>query len=272
MTSENKETFGLKNSSKLSPLHLWREAGGEVDINCDMGEGMGNDEAIMPFISSANIACGYHAGDEDTMKRTVELAMKYKVLIGAHPSYLDRKNFGRSDIRLPLSEVYDLVTKQIHLLRKITAAAGATLHHVKPHGALYNMAARAKPLASVLALAVKDADENLKLYGLSGSHLIKEAKKMGVKTISEIFADRRYQNDGRLTPRSKPEALIHETDQAVQQVLQMIKEGTVTTVSGKIIPIVAETICIHGDGIHAVEFAKAIHEHLKQNPIDSKTL
>jgi UPF0271 protein len=234
------------------------------DINCDMGEGISNDEAIMPFISSANIACGYHAGDEDTMKRTVELAMKHNIFIGAHPSYLDRENFGRTDIRIPLDEVYDLVTKQIHLLLEITKAAGTTLQHVKPHGALYNMAARAKPLAAVIALAVKDVDEQLKLYGLSGSHLINEAKKIGVKSVSEVFADRTYQDDGRLTPRSRPDALLNDANKVVQQVMQMIKEGTVTTVSGKIIPIAAETICIHGDGEHAVEFAQAIHEAIKK--------
>jgi len=229
-----------------------------------MGEGIGNDEAIMPFINSANIACGYHAGDKDTMKRTVELAMKYKVFIGAHPSYSDRENFGRTEINLPLREVYDLVTKQIHLLKEITRSAGASLHHVKPHGALYNMAARDKQLSSVISLAVKDVDEKLKLYGLSGSHLIKEGRNLGVKTVSEVFADRSYQDDGRLTPRTEPGALINDTDKVVQQVLEMIKEATVTTVSGKIIPIVAETICIHGDGIHAVELAKAIHDAIKK--------
>jgi UPF0271 protein len=234
-----------------------------TDINCDMGEGFVNDEAIMPFISSANIACGYHAGDEDTMKRTVELALKHNVFIGAHPSYPDRENFGRTDIRIPLSELYDIVTKQIHLLNEITKTSGASLHHVKPHGALYNMAARSKPLAAVVALAVKDVDEKLKLYGLSGSHLINEAKKIGVKTMSEVFADRTYQDDGRLTPRSKPEALINNTDKVVQHVLQMIKERTVTAVSGKIITIVAETICIHGDGEHAIDFAKAIYDATK---------
>jgi UPF0271 protein len=141
---------------------------------------------------------------------------------------------------------------------------GTGLHHVKPHGALYNMAARAKPLAAVVALAVKDVNEKLILYGLSGSHLINEAKKIGLKSASEVFADRTYQDDGRLTPRSKSGALITETDRAVQQVLQMIKEQTVTSVNGKIIPIVAETICIHGDGEYAVKFAKAIHDAIRK--------
>jgi len=235
-----------------------------IDINCDLGEGMNNDEAIMPFINSANIACGYHAGDEDTMMRTVELALKHNVHIGAHPSFLDRENFGRTDIRLPLSEVYDLVSKQINILKDIVKSFGTTLHHVKPHGALYNMAARAKPLAAVIALAVKDADEKLKLYGLSGSHLINEAKKIGLKSASEVFADRTYQDNGFLTSRLKQGALISDTDKALQQVLQMIKEGTVVTISGKTIPIIAETICIHGDNEHAVEFAKAIHQAVKQ--------
>jgi UPF0271 protein len=190
--------------------------------------------------------------------------MKHNISIGAHPTYSDRENFGRIEIHLPLSEVYDLVTKQIHLLREITKTAGASLHHVKPHGALYNMAARDKQLSAVISLAVKDVDEKLKLYGLSGSHLIREARNLGVKTVSEVFADRTYQDDGRLTPRSEPGALINDTDKAVQQVLQMIKEGKVTTVSGKIIPIVVETICIHGDGMHAVEFAKAVHDAIRK--------
>lgn len=236
----------------------------KIDINCDLGEGMNNDEAIMPFINSANIACGYHAGDEDTMKRTVELAMKHNVFIGAHPSFLDRENFGRTDIRLSLSEVYDLVSNQIHILNDITKSFGTMLHHVKPHGALYNMAARARPLAAVIALAVKDADEKLKLYGLSGSHLINEAKKIGLKSASEVFADRTYQDNGFLTSRIKPGAIVTDIADAVKRVQQMIKEGTVTTISGKIIPIVAETVCIHGDNEHAVEFVKAIHSAVNE--------
>lgn len=234
-----------------------------TDLNCDMGEGIGSDELLMPYISAANIACGYHAGDEDTMKRTIALALQYNVAIGAHPSFPDRDNFGRTDMRLPLQEVYDLITAQIHLIEKFAKAAGTTLQHVKPHGALYNMAARAKPLAAVVALAVKDANEKLVLYGLSGSHLISEAKKIGLKACNEVFADRTYQENGRLTPRDKPGALIEDEEMVIDQVLQMVKQQTVTTVSGKQIPILAETICIHGDGKHAVEFARAIHHAIK---------
>jgi 5-oxoprolinase (ATP-hydrolysing) subunit A len=253
----------INSSSKIPPLHLWRGVGGEADINCDMGEGIGYDELIMPFITSANIACGYHGGDEKIMKQTIELAIKHRVHIGAHPSYPDRENFGRINMHLPMNEVYDLVMKQIHLLSKITNSLGATLHHVKPHGALYNMSAQDPLLANCIAKAVKDFDASLILFGLSNSHSISEAKAIELRTMNEVFADRTYLDDGSLIPRFKPGALIADTDKAVQQVLQMINDGNVTTVSGKIIPVVAETICIHGDGEHAVEFAKAIHSVIK---------
>lgn len=243
----------------------------QIDLNCDMGEGIGTptsvtqsgkDELIMPYVTSANIACGYHAGDEATMKQTVLLAKKYNVNIGAHPSFFDRKNFGRTEMKIAANEIYELVTKQTTLLRKIAAENDAQLHHVKPHGALYNMAAKDKVLAKAIAAAVKAVDENLILFGLSNSFLISEAKAIGLQTKSEVFADRTYQDDGSLTPRSLSNALIQNTNDAIQQVLMMIKEGKVKTVSGKEIPIVAETICIHGDGEHAVEFAKVIFQTL----------
>lgn len=228
-------------------------------INCDLGEGIGNEEQIIPFINAANIACGYHAGDIDTMQRTIEECLKYNVSIGAHPSFLDRENFGRIEIDLPLNEVYDLVTQQLIIFFEVADSFGEKINHVKPHGALYNMSAKNKVIANILAKAVKDFDSHLMLYGLSGSHSISEANTIGLKTASEVFADRTYQDDGALTPRSKPDALINDGDKVVLQVKQMIKDGAVTTVSGKSIPIKAETICIHGDGEHAVEFAKAIH-------------
>lgn len=228
------------------------------DLNCDMGEGIGNDELIMPCITSANIACGYHAGDENTMHQTILLAQKYKVNIGAHPSFFDRQNFGRTEIKSSLEEVYELVFKQIRILQKIAADNNAALNHIKPHGALYNMAAKNSVLARSIAQAVKDSDENLVLFGLSNSFLISEAKAIGLKTASEVFADRTYQDDGNLTPRAQPNAFIVDTDEVIQQVLMMIKYGKVKTVSGKEILIVAETICIHGDKENAVEFAKTI--------------
>ncbi|MBI1343580.1 MAG: 5-oxoprolinase subunit PxpA [Terrimonas sp.] len=233
-----------------------------IDLNCDLGEGTGNDAAIMPFISSANIACGYHAGDTDTMKATVELALRHQVAIGAHPSFQDRDNFGRTDIQLPMREIYDLVTKQVDSLAAITQKAGARLHHVKLHGALYNMAARTKTISAIIALAVKDVDEDLVLYG--SRLMITEAKKIGLKTASEVFADRRYNEDGSLVSRKVAMAVIDSTEASIQQVMQMIRKGTVTTIDETEIPIQAETICIHGDGPHAIDFARAIHAYLSK--------
>jgi UPF0271 protein len=242
-----------------------------IDLNCDLGEGIGNDELIMPYISSANIACGYHAGNETTMKQTVELCKRYNVAVGAHPSFPDKENFGRTDMLLHPGEIYEMIIKQINSLEKIAAEADVPVHHVKPHGALYNMAARDKMMAPFVALAILDTNSKYILYGLSGSYLIKEGKALGVKTISEVFADRTYKDDGSLTSRNKPGALIEDTDKAVAQALQMVKEGTVTSINGKKVPIVAETICIHGDGEHAVEFAKAIHGVLKKEGIEIKS-
>jgi UPF0271 protein len=228
-----------------------------------MGEGMTNDEDLMPFISSANIACGFHAGNDITMNKTVLLAKKFGVAVGAHPSFFDRENFGRTEIMLPVKKIYDLVQQQIKILKRLAAKHEVMLQH-KPHGALYNMAAKNETIAHAIATAVKDYDASLVLIGLSGSCSIKEATNLGLKTKSEVFADRTYQDDGSLTPRSQPDALIKDTKQAVEQVLQMIHKKTVTTVSGKTVPVVAETICIHGDGEHAVAFAKAINEVLKK--------
>lgn len=243
-----------------------------TDINCDMGEGCSGDAAIMPFISSASIACGYHAGDEQIMQTTVELCLKHHVAIGAHPSFSDRDNFGRKEMNLSNQEIYDLVLIQIELLDKVVKKCGTILHHVKPHGALYNMSVKDATLAKTIANAVKDFDQKLILFGLSGSYSTREAKKAGLQTASEVFADRTYQDDGNLIPRSDPNALIEDADEAVRQTLQMIKEGTVTTVSGKTIHILAETICIHGDGKHAINFAKKIHHALKKEKITIKSI
>ncbi len=242
-----------------------------IDLNCDMAEGFPNDAQLMPCISSTNIACGYHAGDRDLMKRTVELALQYKVSIGAHPGFADKKNFGRAEMQLSLQEIYELIAEQIHLLQKITNASGAKLNHVKPHGALYNMSARDATLANTIAKAVYDMDGNLLLFGLSGSHSISEAKKIGLKTVSEVFADRSYQDDGNLTPRIQANALIETEEASIQQVLQMIGQKTVTSVNNRQVPIIAETICLHGDGVQAVGFAKKIYQTLQQNNIGIKS-
>ncbi|TMI80765.1 MAG: LamB/YcsF family protein [Bacteroidetes bacterium] len=243
-----------------------------IDLNCDMGEGIGHDDAIMPFISSANIACGYHAGDEDTMRKTVESAIKNNVAIGAHPSFFDKKNFGRTDMNLPGDKIYDLVLLQLRTIDKIIKDTEAKLHHVKPHGALYNMSAKNSRIAQAIAQAVKDFDEDLILFGLSGSVSTSVAHELGLKTASEVFADRTYQDDGSLTPRSQAGALVEDEENLLQQLLQMIKVKTVTTVTGKRIPIVADTVCIHGDGKHAFQFAKTINQHLSLNGIEIKSL
>lgn len=205
-------------------------------INCDMGEGVGNDELIMPFIHSANIACGYHAGDAATMQQTVELCLKYKVAIGAHPSFFDRENFGRTEMKLEQEEIYDLISQQLFILNETVAGFDTKLLHVKPHGALYNMSAKDSLLAKTIARAVKDFDASLIVVGLSGSYSVSEAKALGLKTANEVFADRSYQDDGSLTPRSQSNAIIDDTEKVVQQVVQMINEGTVTTISGKKFP------------------------------------
>ena len=238
-----------------------------IDINCDVGEGCETDAAVMDFVTSANIACGYHAGDATTMRQTVETAIEKSVAIGAHPGYRDLENFGRTAMQMPPSEVYKIVTEQIEALNEVTIAAGGKLSHVKPHGALYNQAASDAKLADAIAKAVFDFDPELILYGLSGSLSIIEAKKAGLKTASEVFADRTYQPDGSLTPRSQPNALISDTQVAVAQVLQMVKDKTVTTVDGSKIHIQADTICIHGDGPNAVRFARAIRKSLTAHDI-----
>lgn len=241
-----------------------------VDLNCDMGEGMINDEELMPFISSANIACGYHAGDNNSISKTVRLALLNNVAIGAHPGFNDKANFGRTEMNVTSNEVYDLMTEQVLLIRKICDVEGGVLHHVKPHGALYNLAARTCELAAALAKAVFDIDQHLILYGLSGSFLITEAQRTGLKTASEVFADRTYTDDGKLTPRSEPGALITNTRRAIEQVLHMVQKGSVTSLKNKKIFITAETICIHGDGAHALHFAKTIYKKLHQYNIEIK--
>jgi UPF0271 protein len=239
-----------------------------IDLNCDLGEGMGNEKAIMPFISSANIACGYHAGDAKTIWQTVELCLKYNVAVGAHPSYLDKANFGRTEMQLDADDIYDLVTQQLIIIDEIISEFNTGLHHVKPHGALYNLSAKDKTIAKAIARAVKDYNKELVLFGLSGSHSIKEAEKIGLKAGNEVFADRNYLDDGSLVPRSNKDALIDTVDAAVKQALQFVNEGKVISVTGKKIKVKADTICLHGDGAHAIDFAKAINTAFKKEGVE----
>jgi len=248
-----------------------------IDLNCDMGESTSlftynieKDIALMSYMSSVNLACGYHAGDAHTMHRLVETAMDKRIAIGAHPSFPDRENFGRTNITVSTSELYDIILYQLGALQAFVNVKGGRLHHVKPHGALYNMAAKNRSLADAICKAMVDFDRDLILYGLSGSELIKASKEAGLKVASEIFSDRTYQDDGSLTPRTMPAALIEDEQLALKQVMQMVKEGTVLTLSGKNISLQADTICIHGDGKHALEFARKIHHALLENGVNIK--
>ncbi|MFB1081831.1 LamB/YcsF family protein [Jeotgalibacillus sp. JSM ZJ347] len=249
----------------------------KIDLNCDMGESfgayqMGNDAEVLKFITSANIACGYHAGDPSVMRKTVHLALESGTAIGAHPGFPDLAGFGRRNMKVSEEEAYDLTLYQIGALYGFVKAQGGTLQHVKPHGALYNVAVKDEKLAGAIAKAVYDLDPELILFGLSGGELIRAGKHVGLKTASEVFADRTYQPDGSLTPRSESNALIEDDDQAVQQVVRMVKEGVVRDVNGKDISIEADTVCIHGDGAHALAFAEKIHQRLREENIAIQSL
>jgi UPF0271 protein len=238
-----------------------------IDLNCDMGEGFDADEMIMPYISSANIACGVHAGDVQTMHRTIKLAMNHHVAIGAHPSYPDREGFGRKEMNLTTDDIFKVVKAQIETINTITEYLGASLHHVKPHGALYNRSAKDYGAATAIAKAVIAVNPNLILYGLSNSESEKAALDYKLKFYAEVFADRTYTDEGLLTPRSEINAMIESSNDSLNQILRIIIKGVVISTSGKAIPIKADTICIHGDGEHAVEFAKTINDGLKKSNI-----
>ncbi len=243
-----------------------------IDINCDVGEGYTNDADLMQYISSANIACGFHAGNEEIIKESIELCLKNNNAIGAHPSFNDKENFGRINRQLSDGELYDLIAEQVDLLQKHCKQAGTTLHHVKPHGALYNMAAINSKMSYVIASAIKEVDTSLIVYGLSNSEILVEANKVGLVFAAEVFADRTYQADGTLTPRSMANALITKVEASLQQCLQIIQTKTITSINNTIVPVVADTICIHGDGNNAVDFAKSLYQLLINNNIQLKTI
>ncbi|WP_434748287.1 LamB/YcsF family protein [Paenibacillus amylolyticus] len=241
-----------------------------LDINCDLGESYGayqtmmnSDEAILPLITSANIACGFHAGDPAVMRLTVERAMAHQVAMGAHPGLPDLQGFGRRPMEITPREAYDMVVYQIGALHAFVRARGGNLHHVKPHGALYNMAVAHAKLAEAIAEAVYQVQPELYLYGLAGSELVCAAKRIGVRGVNEVFADRTYRSDGRLTPRSHEGALIEQPEEALAQVLLMVQDGVVISTDGTPVPITADTVCIHGDGAHALTFAQEIRRMLE---------
>ncbi|MCR8846389.1 LamB/YcsF family protein [Paenibacillus sp. SC116] len=238
-----------------------------IDLNCDMGESfgaytIGNDEAMLDLVTSVNIACGYHAGDPRTMRQTVIMALNKQVGIGAHPGLPDLAGFGRRNMAITPEEAYDMTVYQIGALDGFIRAEGGKMQHVKPHGALYNMAAHQEKLAEAIAEAVYRVNPELVLYGLSGSQLIRAGERIGLRTASEVFADRTYCRDGSLTPRAESDALISDPSQAVAQILQMVTSGTVRSREDVEVKLKAETICIHGDGEHARVFASHIRDML----------
>lgn len=234
-----------------------------IDLNCDMGESygawsMGHDAEILPLVSSANIACGFHAGDPATMRKTVAGALGNGVAIGAHPGLPDLVGFGRRNMDITPQQAYDMVVVQVGALAATAASQGGRLHHVKAHGALYNMAVRDASLARALAQAVRDVDSSLVFYALASSDMARIASEVGLRVAHEVFADRTYQPDGSLTPRSRPDAMIEDPQVSIRQVLRMVQEGRVTAVDGTDVEVRADTLCIHGDQPGAVVFAKAI--------------
>lgn len=238
-----------------------------LDLNCDMGEGfgawrMGDDAALLDHVTSANIACGFHAGDPGTIHRTVKLALEKGVAVGAHPSLPDLQGFGRRRMNVSAQEAYDLVVYQVGALSAFATACGGKLSHVKAHGALYNMAAKDANLAQAIARAVKDFDARLVLFGLAGSELVRAGEQAGLKIANEVFADRTYQADGSLTPRTQPNAMIHDPALAIARVRRMIDEGKVNSINGADVVVRADTLCIHGDEQNAVEFARRIRAAL----------
>ena len=235
-----------------------------IDLNCDMGESygawsMGADAEVMPYISSANIACGFHGGDPATIRKTVRLAVDHGVAIGAHPSLPDLQGFGRRAMKISPQDMYDLVLYQAGAVEAFARAAGARLHHVKCHGALYNMAANDEALSEAMARAANDLG-GVMLYALSNSKMMETAKKLGVPVAGEVFADRGYSDDGTLAPRERPGGMIEDANEAVARALAMIEQGHVTSLSGKRVPVAADTLCLHGDQPGAVSFAKAIRK------------
>ena len=244
-----------------------------IDINCDMGESfgayrIGKDEEILDYITSANIACGFHAGDPATMRKTVQLALQKDVGIGAHPGFQDLIGFGRREIRVTPMEAYELIVYQIGALNAFVQAEGGKMQHVKPHGALFNMAAKNARLAEAIAEAVYKVNPELILFGLSGSELINAGKNIGLRTADEVFSDRTYQHDGTLTPREKENALIKDSFTAINQIISIIKNGKVKSVQGTDVFLRANTVCIHGDSESALSFAESLNKSLPSQGIE----
>lgn len=245
----------------------------KIDLNCDLGESFGRytlglDEQIIPYISSANIACGFHASDPVVMQNTIVIAKEQNIGVGAHPGFPDLLGFGRRNMQISAGEAKAYILYQLGALYAFCKANNLLLTHVKPHGALYNMAAKDDTLAKAICEGIASFDDNLIVLGLSGSKMIKAATKMGLPVAREVFADRAYEEDGSLVNRTKEGAMITDEDEAIRRVIRMITEQKVTAITGKDISIIADSICVHGDSEKALKFVKKIRETLIQKQID----
>ena len=237
-------------------------SGTVVDLNADVGEGCGQDAVLMPLISSANIACGLHSGDVDTMRDAVQLAIEHGVAIGAHPSFPDRDHFGRREMKLAAADLHESIVGQVQMLAELAMGAGARLRHVKPHGALYNMAARDEELAHAVVAAIRSVDSSLMIFGLAGSALVKATRKMGMRGVGEAFADRAYRADGSLVPRDQPGSVLDDASAVASRAVAMVREGIVVAIDGSRLSLDADTICIHGDTPGAPAMARRIRDAL----------
>jgi UPF0271 protein len=238
-----------------------------IDLNADLGEGAGHDDELLGLVTSANIACGFHAGDANTIRRSIEVARDRGVAAGAHPSLFDRENFGRKELPVTPEQVFDAVTYQLGVFQAIAEAAGLRPNHVKPHGALYNMAVRVERIADAIARAIAKLDSNLILFAPDNSALARAGVVNGLPIAREVFADRNYRSDGWLVPRSRSDALLHDPAEAAKRVLRMLREGKVRSVEGVDVDVRAETICIHGDTPGAVEFARELRSQLEHEGV-----
>jgi len=239
-----------------------------VDLNSDLGEGSGYDNELFELISSANIATGFHAGDSDTMHAAVYAAKEHCVAVGAHPSFFDRENFGRKELKVSNEEVFDAVAYQLGIFQAIASAVGMRPNHVKPHGALYNMAVREENLADTIARAIASVDPKLILFAPDNTELARAGKAHGLQIAREVFADRNYLNDGWLVPRTRPDALLRDPKEAAGRVMRMLREGKVRSVEGRDVDVRGETICVHGDTPGAVEFARELRMQLEHEGVN----
>ncbi|HYR22845.1 MAG TPA: 5-oxoprolinase subunit PxpA [Chthoniobacterales bacterium] len=238
-----------------------------VDLNADLGEGAGHDDELLALVTSANIACGFHAGDAETMRRSIETARDRKVAVGAHPSLFDRENFGRKEFAVKPDDVFDAVVYQLGIFQAIAESAGVRPNHVKPHGALYNMAVRDQELANAIGGAIAKIDTKLILFAPQNSALARAGKTNGLQIAHEVFADRNYLRDGALVPRTRPDALLHDPEEAAARVVRMLRESKVQSVDGVDVDVRAETICLHGDNPEAVDFARVLESRLEKEGV-----